>query len=142
MEGLELDHGVFVLQDWQIFLTIYLDDLFLFIFDKSRLTDIQAQLNTVFKMTNLREVSHYSGMEVDVEVGKQVSFRQTVYLKKLLELFLMTDCKPVSISMNPGRANSLLASDQHADRTKIKVYESAIGSLIWPVIYTQSDISY
>ena len=142
LERLELDHGVFVSQDRQLFLAIYVDDLLLFASDESRLTDIQDQLSARFKMTNLGEVSHYLGMEVDVEVGKQISLRQTVYLKKMLERFQMTDCKPVSVPMNPGVANSLLPSDQQADRATIKWYQSAIGSLIWPAVHTRPDISY
>ena len=50
-----------------------MDDLFLFGSDDSRLTDIQDQLNTRFKMTNLGEILHYLGMEVDVEVEKRIS---------------------------------------------------------------------
>ncbi len=136
LERLELDHGVFVLQDRQLFLAIYVDKLLLFASDKSRLTDIQDQLSARFKMTNLGEVSHYLGIEVDVEVGKQISPRQTVYLKKILERFQMTDCKPVSVPINESVANFHLPSDQQADRATIKWYQSAIGSFMWSALYT------
>ena len=126
LERLELDHGAFVSQDRHLFLAIYVDDLLLFGSDDSRLTDIQDQLNARFKMTNLGEISHYLGMEADIEVGKIISLRQTTYLRKILERFQMTDCKPASIPMNPGVANSLLPSEQQADRATIKWYQSAI----------------
>ena len=70
LERLELDHGVFVSQDRQLFLTKYQGDLLLFASDKLCLTDIQDQLSPRFKMNNLVEISQYLGMEVDVEVGK------------------------------------------------------------------------
>ena len=54
----------------------------------------------------------------------------------------MADCKPASIPMNPGIANSLLLSNQQADRATIKWYQSAIGSLMWPAVHTPPDISY
>ena len=73
LERLELDHGVFVLQDCQLFLAIYVDNLLLFASDEPRLTDIQDQLDARFKMTNLGEISYYLGIEVDVEVGKEIS---------------------------------------------------------------------
>ncbi len=142
MERLELDHGVFVSQDRQLFLAIYVDDLLLFAPNESRLKDIQDQTSARFKMTNLTEVSHYLGMEVDFEVGKQISLRQTVYLKKILERSQMTDYKPVSVPINPAVANFLLPSDQQADRATIKWYQSAIGSLIWPAVHTRPEISY
>lgn len=141
-ERVEPDHGVFVSQDRQLFLAIYVDDLLLFGSDESRLTEIQDQLSARFKMTNLGEISHYLGVEVDVEIGKKFSLRQTTYLRKILGRFQMTDYKPASIPMNAGVANSLLPSDTQADRATIKWYQSAIGSLLWPTVHTRPDISY
>ncbi len=123
---------MFVSQDRQNFLAIYVDDLLIFGSDDSRLIDIQNQLNARLKMTNLGEISHYLGMEVDVDVGRKISWRQTTYPKKVLERFQMTDCKPTSVPMNPGVAHSLLPSEKQADRATIKWYQSAISSLIWP----------
>ena len=54
----------------------------------------------------------------------------------------MAGCKPASIPMNLGVANSFFSSKQQADRATIKWYQSAIGSLMWPAVHTQSDISY
>ena len=141
LERLELDHGVFVSKDRQLFLALYVDDLLLFGSDESCLTNIQDQLRARFKMTDLGEISHYLGMEVDVET-ERISLRQTTYIKKILERFQMTDCKPSSIPMNPGVANSLLPSEHQADRATIKWYQSAIGSLMWPAVHTRPDISY
>lgn len=70
LELLELDHCVFVLQDRQLRLAIYVDNFLFFGSDNFRLRDIQDQLNAQFQMTNLREVFHYLGIEIDVEVGK------------------------------------------------------------------------
>ncbi len=81
-------------------------------------------------------------MEVNVEAGKQISLRQTAYLKKILGCFQMIDCKPLPSPINVGVANSVLQSDQQADQATIKLYQSPIGSLIWSVVDTQSHISY
>ena len=119
-----------------MFLAIYIDNLFLFGSDKSYLTDIQDQLNSQFKIINLRDISHYLIIKLDVEVGKNISFRQTTYLKKILKRFQIANDKPTSVSMNPGMANFPLPSDQQADRAIIKWYQSIIGSLMWPTIDT------
>lgn len=89
---LELDHGVFVSEDKKQFIAIYVDDLLLFGADIPRLELIQKELSDRFKMTDLGNVSHYLGMEVDVDVGKTITLRQTTYLKKVLEQFGMLDC--------------------------------------------------
>ena len=69
LERLELDYGVFVSQDRQLFFIIYVYDLLFFGSDEYRFTDIQDQLSVQFKMIDLGEIPHYLGMEIDVEVG-------------------------------------------------------------------------
>ena len=99
LERLDLYHNICVSQDYQLFLALSVDNLFVFAFDKSCFTDIQDQLDTRFKMTNLREISYYLGMKVDVETGK-ISLQQTTYLKQILECFQIIDSKHSSISIN------------------------------------------
>ncbi len=141
LEWLELDHGVFVSKDRQLFLALYIDDLLLFDSEEFCLTNIQDQLRARFKITNLGEISHYLDMEVDIET-ERISLRQTTYIKKILERFQMTDCKPSSILMNPGMANSLFPSKHQADRTTIKWYQSAIVACCtystWYLLFTGS----
>lgn len=93
-------------------------------------------------MTDLGDVSHYLGMEVDVDVGKTITIRQTTYLTKVLGRFGMLDCRPSSVPMDPGVAGFLLPSDQIADKATVTWYQSAIGSLMWPAVHTRPDISY
>lgn len=66
-------------------------------------------------MTDLGKISHYLDMEIDIKVGKQIFLWQTTYLKKILEHFQMANCKPASIPINSGVANSLLPSKQQVD---------------------------
>ncbi len=119
-----------------------MDNWLLFGSDDFHLIDIQDKLNAQFRMTNLGEISHYLGMEVDVGVGKKLFLRQTTYLKEELERFQMTHCKSTSFPMNPGVENSLLPSEKQADRATIKWYQSAFSFLIWPSVNSRPDISY
>ncbi len=80
-------------------------------------------------------------MEVDVETGK-ISLRQKTYFKQILERFQMIDCKHSSIPMNLGVTNFLFPSQHQPDQATIKWYQSAIGSLMWPSVYSRPDISY
>ena len=106
-QRLELDHGVFVSEDKQLFIAVYVDDLLLFGSDLARLEQIQQSLRDRFKMTDLGDISHYLGMEVDYILREKITLRQSTYLKKVFDHFEMTDCKPASLLMNPGVANSL-----------------------------------
>ena len=62
-------------------------------------------------MTKLGDVFHYFEMEVDVEVKKTIKMTQVTYMKKILKRFGMQDCRPASVSMDPGVASSLLPYD-------------------------------
>ncbi len=140
-EQLKLDHGVFVSKDRQLSLALYIDDLLPFTPDKARLTKIQVKLSVWFEKSDLGEISDYSCMEVDVEIGMKIPLRQTTYIMKILKHFQISDCKPVSIPMNQGVANSFLPLESQPDKVTIKWYQSAISSCIWLSSHTWPDIS-
>lgn len=79
---LELDHGVFVSKDRKQFIAIYIDDLLLFEADIPQLERIENELSDRSKMTDLGDLSHYFGMEIDVDVGKTITIKQMTYLNK------------------------------------------------------------
>ena len=137
---MKLDHCVFVPQNWQLFLALYVDDLLFLSFDKSCLTNVYDSLSARFKTINLGEISHYLGREVDIETGK-ISLQQTTYLKKIIERFQITHFKILSILMHFGVANSLLPSKNQADQATIKSYQSVIGSFLWNSVHTWTNIS-
>ncbi len=140
--GLELDHGIFISKDKQVFISVYVNDLLFFRADISRLEDIQQKLHDRFKMTDLGDISYYLRMEVDDVVGEKITFSQSTYLKKMLDWFKMTECKPATVSMNLGVANSLLSYDVNTDKATIKWYQSVIGSFMWPAVHICPDIAY
>ncbi len=117
---LELDHGIFISKDKQFFIDVYVNDLLLFDADISRLEDIQQKLRNRFKMTDMGDISQYLGMEVDYVLGEKITPCQSTYLKKMLDRFKMTGCKPATVSMNPELANSLLLYDRNAHKATIK----------------------
>ncbi len=68
----EADHGLFVSADKTIFIAVYLDDLLLFGgYIDLRIDDVMQNLRDRFQMTDLGYVSHYLGIEVDVNLGKK-----------------------------------------------------------------------
>lgn len=105
----EADHSLFVSSDKTLFIAVYVDDLLLFGADGDpRIDNVMQNLRDRFKMTDLGDVSHYLGMEVDVDLNKKtITLRQTTYLKKILERYGMSNCRPAKIPISPGVANSL-----------------------------------
>jgi len=63
---LNSNYTVFISGDRSIFLAVYMDNLLLFSLDMKRMDEIQENLSARFKMTDLGQISHYLGIEVDV----------------------------------------------------------------------------
>lgn len=59
-------------------------------------------------------------MEVDIEVGKKISFQYIIYFKKILERFKIINYKSAFISISPSVANFLIHSDSEANQATIK----------------------
>ncbi len=81
-------------------------------------------------------------MKVDHFVSKKITLCQSIYLKKVLNYFMMTECKPASITIDPGVSNSLLSYDRNADKETIKWYQAVIRSFMWPAVHTRPNIAY
>jgi hypothetical protein len=117
----ESDHGVFISPETGVILAVYVDDLLIFGSDIKDIRCIQNELSSRFQMTDLRELSHYLGMEITISSDRDViTLRQRTYMKKILTQFGMIGCNPVSTPMKAGVANSLMPADKMADPLTIK----------------------
>ena len=135
------DHGVFVSED--MFIAIYVDDLLIFEKDNLKLQQLQHELKSRFRMTDLGEVSHYLGIESDVNPEKSViTLWQSTYLKMVLHRFNMLDSRPISTPIDPATGNTFMPSEDQADKDTITWYQSVVGSLMWPAMHTRPDIAY
>jgi hypothetical protein len=100
---------------------MYVDDLLLFDLNLNHMRDIQNQLKQRFKMTNLRQLSHYLDMKIIINSDRdQLMLTQSIYLKKILKQFEMNEFKFVSISMKSKVINSLMSVIDEADQATIK----------------------
>jgi hypothetical protein len=98
---------------------MYVDDLLLFDLNLNHLQNIQNQLKQRFKMTNLRQLSHYLEMKITI-ISDKLIFTQSIYLKKMLNQFEMKNCRSVSISMKSEVINSLMSATNEADNVIVK----------------------
>ena len=77
-KGTNSDYRVFVSED--MYITIYVDDILIFGKDASKI-QLRHELKSLFCITDLGEVFHYLGIEVDVNADKSaITLRQTIYL--------------------------------------------------------------
>ena len=117
----EADNSLFVSTDKTMFIAVYVDDLLLFGADgDTRIHKFIKHLSDRFKMTDLGDVSHYLGMEIDIDLNlKTVTVKQSTCLGKILERYGMSNCTPVKIPLNPGIANPITTYESQADKSTI-----------------------
>ena len=71
-------------------------------------------------MTNLRQVSHYLNIEVDVsESFKSIIIKQSTYIQNMLEYFNMQDCTPLSTLMDFFTFKSFITNTEKATSEEI-----------------------
>lgn len=81
---------------------------------------MQEKLRDRFKMTDLRDVSHYLQIYFNHIISEKINLCQSTYLKKVLNRLKLTECKPASISIDPRVKNFLLPYDRNTDKETIK----------------------
>ena len=92
-------------------------------------------------MTDLKAVSHYLSMEIDIGEEKTTIW-QSIYLSKVLKCFDCKNCKSCKILMKSDAASHIKLLTKEADKETTVYHQSAVGFLMWAVIMTHSDLAY
>ena len=106
----EADVSIFIHENKQTFICVYVDDVLLFKSDLNLLKHVKIKLSEHFKMTDLRFSSHYLGMRI-IRFFNRISLNQTFYLLKVLKRFGIIDCKSMNILMKSDIFNVMMPSD-------------------------------
>jgi len=100
----------------------------------------KAQLAAIFKMKDQGELSFFLGMRVQQDrLNGTIKIDQSHYAKELRR-FNMTDCNPVSSpSENYNHMKRAGPGDLRCDQ---KVYQEAVGGLLYLAMLTRPDIAF
>ena len=140
-QAVQSDSAVFVSKN--IIITVYIDDLLLCRLSSNTLNQFKKHLQQFFKMMNLRQVSHYLSMKVDVSEGSElIIIRQSTYIQNMLEHFNMQDCTPLSTLMDSSMFGSLITNTEKATPEEILWYQQAVESLMWLMCQIRLDITF
>ena len=88
-------------------------------------------------MSNLGLLSSYLGIEVHQD-DSGISFRQTTYAKRIIELGGLTECNP---SLTPMEERVKLSRDSIVDEVDATEYRRLVGSLRY-LTHTRSDLEF
>ncbi len=148
-QRIEIDHSVFI-HDNGIIIAIYVNDLLIL---GPNIFDIQAlklQFAERFQMKDLGSIEWYLGMHITRNRAERTLWiNQSIYIKRVIELLSMSNCSPTKTSMHHRcqlKKNVYWKSkkwiEYQAISEEIKSYQSIIGTLMWIVCQTRSDIVY
>ena len=71
-------------------------------------------------MTDLGYVSHYFGMEANVDLNKKtISLQHSIYLKIILGRYDMSNYKPAKIFISAKVANSLIPYKDQVEKSTV-----------------------
>ncbi len=110
--------------------------------------EVQEEIGRIFKITMLGPISWLLGMEVTRDRKNcTLTLSQTTYIDSLLRKFHMTDCKAVSVPLDPTTQLSREQCPDLADRETItqmrKVpYRELVGGFIWVSTATRPDLAF
>ena len=103
---------IFIHENKQTFICVYVDDVLLFELDLNLLKHIKIKLNEYFKMINLRFLSHYLNIKI-IRFFNRISLNQTFYLLKILKRFKIIHCKSMNIVMKSDIYNVIMFFDDN-----------------------------
>jgi len=82
----------------KMFLLLYVDDILLFRNCNTEIRRLKEVLSKSFKMKDMGKISKYLGMNIEQDLKKGITkISQTEYLKNILEIYGMSECKPLSL---------------------------------------------
>ncbi len=121
-------------------LALYVDDLILISDSKELIQAEKKALSQQFEIKDLGPAHFILGIQIRRDRAKRQMFlSQSTYLKKVLERFGMSECKPANVPMDAGlRANFDQENSEECDKT---LFQSAIGSINYAVTATRPDLA-
>jgi len=98
------------------------------------------KLKARFDMVDLGLVQHFLGMMVSCNVcGQKVYITKEADIRRILERFGMSDCKPVATPMDKDKPREREEEEKACDKTP---HHQLIGSRGWIAIGTRPHISF
>ena len=127
-----------------MFISLYVDDLFLVGKLLERIKDAKRGLSAEFKMKDLGEAKFLLGIEIRKHSNGNVLLVQERYATDVLIRFNMHNSKPISTPLELGTHLSV-NQQPTTDATKKEMsrvpYRSAIGSLMYLATWTRPDLA-
>ncbi|XP_022751424.1 uncharacterized protein LOC111300070 [Durio zibethinus] len=120
-----------------LIVSLYVDDLLVTGSKSALMKDFKLQMQEIFEMTDMREMSYFLGMEIHQD-QQGIFICQRKYANEILNKFGMENCKPVN---TPLAQNEKLIKEDGANKVDGSIYRNLVGCLLY-LTATSPDIMY
>ena len=123
------------------FIAVYVDDIVLAGKSNKQIAEVKQTLAKQFQVKDMGELHYFLGVKVvqDKESGG-VCIGQPVYAANILQKFGMEHVKPVNTPVDSSM--KLVKATEEDECVDQKLYQSAVGSLLYLSTATRPDITY
>ncbi|CAH2088665.1 unnamed protein product [Euphydryas editha] len=122
------------------FVIQYVDDILMISSDESTVESLKEQMAKTFKIKDLGLASYYVGIRI-LQNKDFISLDQCEYLKSILQLFNMSDCKGVTIPLEPNFNSSYLSRESSESQEIENRCRKLIGCIMYAMLDTRPDLS-
>ncbi|RVX06995.1 Retrovirus-related Pol polyprotein from transposon TNT 1-94 [Vitis vinifera] len=127
-------------------LLLYVDDMLIVGSDIEEINNLKKQLSKQFTMKDLGATKQILGMRIIRDkANRTLKLSQSEYVNKVLNRFNMNEAKPVSTPLGShfklSKEQSPKTKEERDHMSKVP-YTSAIGSLMYAMVCTRSDIAH
>lgn len=142
------DHCVYINRFHHKFvlMSLYVDDILLAYNDVDFFIEIKAWLSNVFEMKDLGQAEFILGVKITRNRKERLlGLSQMAYIENILAKFRLTQSAPVETPMDKGCKLSKMQcpqTDVENKRMAFVLHASAIGSLMYTMLYTRLDICH
>ncbi|KAG5889858.1 hypothetical protein JTB14_033708 [Gonioctena quinquepunctata] len=130
---------MFISNDGQQIVAIYVDDLLVLGSTEEKVKEIEDLLNSNFEITPLGIPRYLLSFQI-MWSENQVALSQEIYVMKIPDKFGMSNCQLKSIPIDSGTKPE--KSNDESKRSDKISYQSKIGSLLYLAMSTRPDITY
>ncbi|WKA12871.1 hypothetical protein VitviT2T_030219 [Vitis vinifera] len=118
-----------------LIISLYVDDLLVIGSNQCLMDKFKAEMEKVFEMTDLGDMSYFLRMEVH-QNQHEIFICQQKYAKEILKKFKMEKCKPIATPMNQKEK---FCKENGVEKVNEELYRSMIGCLMY-LTTTRPDI--
>ena len=136
------DPCLYIASEGELFIIgIYVDDILLAGKSDRRLAEAKKALTKKFKAEYIGDLHYFVGVKIiQNQSTGEVWTGQPVYAETFLQKFGMGDAKPAHTPVH-GDWYKLTKATEDYDRVNQKLYQSAVGNLLYLLIGTRPDIA-